>query len=383
MREQITITANKTIEIPARIYLKSTLEKMQVGYVNNKLFLNKAKFNEDFEPVSNDIKNNMGIINYPDCSAEIFSEKKLGTAVKKQLEAEGEFIILPYFKGESDHDTRIKIELAEKLKLSTEKMIILEISYKSTMHHDELANSASNFDFLSIFYGTSYGHYPSFEKVVERIYNFKARTGKKVFCFAVPLKFAGAVIEDVRFMPCFDIISDGWIKNWRRGGGAETIKVIDPKDFKSKTYEGWLASGYQPNSLLAQINRTVFELFRKDAKEIREEYEAYITDEILMEIHNITPANVLDYVGNKFHSKYFHLIILPYREKVIISQLRRANELERYSPDQRFMIERKIREFMSPLEIERAIVRIKAIINSELEIVPVQRIMEEIDRIRA
>lgn len=382
MKETIKITTGKTIEFPSRIYLKRDLDKMQLAFVEKKIFLNKAKAKEDFLQVSKDIKDNMAVINYGDYSSEVFSEKKLKNAVEKQLGNDCDFIILPYFKDESDHDVRIKIELAGNLKLDTDKDIILELSYKSNMSAEELANSSSNFDYLSIFYGTSYGHYPSFEKIARRIVSFKALTGKRVFCFAVPLKFSGAVIEDVRFMPCFDIICEAWIKNWRGGGGSGKIKVVDQQDFKSKNYEGWLSSGYRTNSLLAPINRTVFELFRDDAAEIRGEYESYIMDEVLTEIARLVPSNVMDYVNNKFHDKYFKLILVPYREKIIIKELRNGKEFKNYEVDDKMMIERKIREIFSPLDIERAINNVKELIRREIEVVPVQKIMEVIDSSR-
>ena len=88
---------------------------------------------------------------------------------------------------------------------------------------------------------------------------------------------------------------------------------------------------------------------------------------------------VVTYVNNKFHDKYFRLILVPYREKIIIKGLRNASEFKNYEADDKMVIERKIREIFSLLDIERAVNNIKELIRKEIEVVPVQKIMEVID----
>lgn len=365
----------------SRIYTKKDLDKMDLPFIEEGIFLNKTKLKEDFSPIDSDIRKNMVVINYVDCSSESFSNEKLTEVVDKQIKNnDSHFIVLPYFRGESDHDIRVKSVMAENLKMNTEKKIILEMSYKSTISPEELNDLSINFDYLSIFYGTHYGHYPSFEKIVWRIVSFKMMTRKKVFCFAIPLKFSGGVLEDVRFMPCFGLICDGWIKNWRKGGGGKNvIKVTDPLDFKYKNYESWLSTGYLPNSILTPINRSVFELFSKDSQEVRKEYDSFVLDEALADVNNLNPLNILDYVSDKFHDKYFKLIIVGYKEK-IIEEFREISEFNNYGEDGRKRIERKLRSIFSPAEIMTSIKSMVNLIKTESSPVPLNKLIEVIEK---
>ena len=64
MKEKIKTYTEKTLEFPTRIYTKKDLDRMQVAFVENQIFLNKVKIKEEFPAVSEDIKDNMvgGII---------------------------------------------------------------------------------------------------------------------------------------------------------------------------------------------------------------------------------------------------------------------------------------------------------------------------------
>ena len=350
--QKIKTVSGKSIKLPARIFTKKELENMNLSYVEGAVFLNKAKSNQDFESVSDEIKKNMAIINYHDCSAIPFSEDVLKDSIEKQIKADGDFIILPYFRKENDLDVKTKLDYASQLKLQTIKEIILEVSYMVGIPPKELLDLSFNFDYLSIFYGVSYGRYPSFLKISKRIITFKASTGKKILCMATPMKFAGETGEDCRLMPCFVMVSDMWSKNWRKGGGNNKIKLTDPKDLKSKDYTGWLESGYLSNTPIAIINnRTVYDLFSKDSKLLREEFETYILDAVLNEIQNLSPENIEDYIYQKFHPIYFIPLIVAYNEK-IISNLITNNELfKKYPSDNLILLENMVRRHVSSKKV--------------------------------
>lgn len=380
MRQKIRLQSGKEIEFPARIFTKKELDEMGVDFVEGKIFFNKAKPREDFQDISKNIKENMAVINYTDCSNINFSEEILKDSLSKQIKSDSDFIILPYFRNESDYDVKTKIEYAERIKLKsvTTKEIILELSYKSGIPPKELNDLSHNFDYLAVFYGVSYGHYPSFEKVIKRVVSFKAMTGKKVLCIAVPLKFSGENNQDCRFMPSFNLVSDMWLKNWRKSGGNNKIKVIDPEDLKSKDYTGWLESGYFPNTNLTLVNRTVYDLFRKDNQRIRNEFEQYILDGVLNEVNNLEPGTVEDYIYQRFYSKYSVLLIIAYRERVIVKLFKDNKIFNKYDESERLLLERKIRKYYNPLKVERLLLSLTELATRE-EKVPIAQLVKKID----
>jgi len=175
--------------------------------------------------------------------------------------------------------------------------------------------------------------------------------GKKVFCTSVPLKFSGATRKDVMFMPCFDLICDGWVKCWRQARGSAERKVIDPKDFRCKTYVGWLETGHVPGELILPINRTVYELFNRAEDGVVDHFQREIEDEILTEVHNLDPRSVDNYVFRRFHAQYIGLILPTYRMKIIVSYFRENEVFNHFTNEEKILLEGKIREQHSTAQI--------------------------------
>lgn len=363
MKQIINLPNQKTIEFPARMFTEKDLSEMEINSVKGKIFFNKIDKNNPFKKVTAKVKEEMAVLNYRDFSQTKFSEKLLLENIREQIESdEGDFIIFPYFKDENDMDVKTKIQLAGKIKrnLHVNKPIILEISHKCEIIHRELTRLNENFDFLSIFYGSYYGRYSTLTRISNRILTFKATTGKNIFCMGVPLKFEGENVSDCRFMPCFSIVADAWVRNWRQAGGSNEIKVTDKEDLKSKTYEEWIET-HGANQIIEQTNLTLKELFNPKHEKARKEYEKLLCDETFLEIENLEPSNIEKYVNKKFANKYFTTVLIPYSEK-IIQQLFRNNDLfGDYSLQERIILEHKIRENQfSPSFVEGSI---RAIIN--------------------
>jgi hypothetical protein len=219
--------------------------------------------------------------------------------------------------------------------------------------------------------------------MIKRMVLFKAFTGKAIFCTATPLKFEGEDISDCRLMPCFSIVADGWVKNWRQARSNDKIKVVDSKDLKSKTYEQWLESGYQPHQILDSVQRTVQELFRddKNGKSAREEYEKFLFDEVLREVQTLEPDTVENYVNDKFAQKYFSLLMNAYREKLIIHKLRKNDSFQIYSNEERRIIEVAIRKKLHPSSISQSIDNIQKMIETEQN-VPVTELVQRVESMR-
>lgn len=363
MLQKINLSEKKEIEFPARMFTEKDLSEMEIDSVKGKIFFNKIDKNNPFRKVTAKVKEDMAVLNYRDFSQTKFSEKLLLDNVKEQIESnECDFIILPYFKDENDMDVKIKIQLAGKIKNNSkiDKLVILEISHKCNIVHRELARLNDNFDILSIFYGVYYGRYSTLTRISGRIITFKSVTGKNVFCIGTPLKFEGDDVTDCRFMPCFSIVCDSWVKNWKPARPSKEIKITDKEDLKSKTYEAWIES-HGANQVIDPINYTVKELFNPKNEKARKEYEKLLYDETFLEIEGLNPLNIEKYVNKKFANKYFITVLLPYSEK-IIQQLFRNNDIFMdYSLQERIILEQKIREHQfSPSFVEGSI---KAIVN--------------------
>jgi hypothetical protein len=363
MKQKINLQAKKEIELPARMFTEKDLSEMDIDSVKGKIFFNKIDKNNPFKKVTTKVKENMAVLNYRDYSQTKFSEKLLLENIKEQIASdECDFIIFPYFKDESDMDVKTKIQLAGNIKKNQNinKPIILEISHKCEIIHRELARLNHNFDFLSIFYGVYYGRYSTLTRISERILTFKAMTGKKVFCIGVPLKFEGEEITDCRFMPCFSIICDSWVKNWRQARPSKEIKLTDKEDLRSKTYESWIET-HGTNQIIEPIKLTVRELFNPKNEKARKEYEKLLCDETFLEVESLEPQNIEKYISKKFANKYFVRVLTPYSEKIIQQMFRDNDIFEDYSLQERLILEHKIRENQfSPSFVEGSI---KAIIN--------------------
>lgn len=362
MKQKINLSNGKEIEFPARMFTEKDLSEMEIDSVKGKIFFNKIDKSNPFKKITAKVKENMAVLNYRDFSQTKFSEKLLLENIKEQVESdECDFIIFPYFKEENDMDVKTKIQLAGKIKKNQNinKPIILEISHKCDIIHRELARLNNNFDFLSIFYGVYYGRYSTLTRISDRIITFKAMTGKNIFCIGVPLKFEGEDISDCRFMPCFSLMCDSWVRNWKQARPSKEIKLTDKDDLKSKTYESWIET-HGANQIIEPIKLTIKELFSPKNEKARKEYEKLLCDETFLEVENLEPSNIEKYVSKKFANKYFVRILLSYSEKLIQLMFRNNDIFGDYSLQEKLIIEQKIRENQfSPSFVEGSI---KAII---------------------
>lgn len=365
MKTSLKLNSNKLIELPSKIVRKQELINMQAEYIHNGILLNFIKDDNDYNNLSYEIQNNMSIIHYKDFSATVFSEELLKDYIKQQIKSNSDFIIIPYFKNESQYDISVKIELTKEVKIVSSKEIILEISYKSDYDIKLLETEKNSFDFISIFYGVHYGYLNQIEKIVEKIIKIKSILNKRVFCFAVPLKFAGAGRHDPRYMPIGDLICDGWIKNWKPGrGNKNERKIIDLKDLKSKNYTQWLETGNLPHDTISISSRTVYDMFHNAPETTIKEYHNLLSDEILIEIKNIDPNDIESYIC-KFHMNYWGYILLAYGEKVILENFKLNNVFSVFSNKDKLKLEYFIREKMPPSMIYNRISELIEIVESE------------------
>ncbi len=372
MKVQITTSTGKTIEIPSRMFRQEDLDAMDISHVEQKFFFNKAKHDEPLKNVSSDVQDNMGIIDYPDCSRQRFSEEKLNEVIARQLKSKGDYLFLPYFKKETQFDVRKKLEVAAELRKRTNKDIILEIHYTSQVPTQELVNAQDDFDYLAIHYGTHFGRLPSFSTLCVRLLDFKIMTGKKVFCMAVPMMFAGERNQNNSYlMPVWGLISDGWAKNWKSGGSLqEEIRLVDPKDHLNKDLQGWLENGHTPDGLVGQVGVTVFSLFSQDetkeAKEMRNTYKIAVQDEFLTEIENLSPSTIDSYLWRYVPVSYHSPIIQLYREKMLQQNVRQAEWMKSYSEDDRRLIEDAFRKHIGhPVFIVETLEKVKELLSGK------------------
>jgi len=351
--KMLKLSNGKKIVLPCRMFQPTDLKRMEIDFVENGILFNRTDPGQDFPAVLNKTKSKMAVLNYCDFSTTPFSEQKLKESTEKQIHSEDcDFVILPIFKGETAHQTRLKIKHAEEIRLLTDKNIILEIPYNSELNSQELANASGAFDILALHYGVHYGHFKQLACVIKRLVEIRQLPiNKKIFCMAVPLKFAGDSVEDVYYMPLFGLISDGWVKNWKRGRGPQKIKLTDQRDLRCKTYTGWLETGHMPNEILMIVGRTVYELFNDPDKLIRSEYEILIADEILSEIRDLNEVTFEKYVYTKFHAKYVGLVIRTYTENMIARMFRWSEVFSRFSAEEKRLLESEVRRAGTPSNV--------------------------------
>jgi hypothetical protein len=378
MKRKIETNNGKSLQLPARMYTKKDLDNMEVDYIEGAIFFNRSKSDGSFSEIPELVRQNMVVLNYPDCSSIKFSETKLKKIIDKQIELNSDWIVLPYFYRENDFDVKTKIDSCENLKNGKDfnKELILELSYKSDISPKELSDLSHNFNYLSVFYGVSFGGYPAFAKVVKRVVTFKALTGKRVICNAVPLKFAGEHNKDVRFMPCFGLVSDIWMKNWRRGGGNDIVKVTDLGDLKTKNHIGWLQSGYTDDAILPLVNRTVSDLFRTENDTLREEFEKNIFDAVSNELSNLTPLNFEDYIYEHFYQQYCVPILIAYREKIILENFKENPIFKRFNKNELNLLEGAIRKKYNPFILYNLIMSLQRKIEKEEQITVQELVLE-------
>ena len=131
MKENSLTKTGKVINFPARMFKHKELDEMQIESVDDAVFFNVTKFGMPLPEVSDAVKNNMRLLNYVDCSSQTFSTKRLLSAVKQEIDAGGDFISIPCFKDETEHDITTKIQLTWNLKAQYNKDIIFVVSHKA------------------------------------------------------------------------------------------------------------------------------------------------------------------------------------------------------------------------------------------------------------
>jgi len=253
--------------------------------------------------------------------------------------------------------------LQEILKRLQINQLLLK-SYSSDVDSTIFESAKENFDFLSIFYGVHYGHLTQFEKIVTRAVQVKLLSGKRVLLMAVPMKYAGGSIHNPYYMPCYDLICDGWSKNWKQGGSAEEIKLTDINDLRYKNYIQWLETGYKSFDLIRIMEKTVYEAFYNVPQSKRDEYHQLLADEILSEIRRLTPFNAQDYI-TKFHPSFWGFITWAYNEKIIFEMFKQESIFKQFKPDENSKLEYAIREQKQPAKIYAYIIGIIRLITEE------------------
>lgn len=375
----ITLKTGKKLEVPFRMFRLTELEDMGVDSVEGGVYFNKIKFGERATTPSEEIRKNMAILTYVDCTNIPYSFEALQKAVADQNNSGSDFKILPCFKDETEYDSRQKIEYAETLKNKSEEDVIFELKYDSNMNDNDLADGSYSFDFLAIHYGVHFGRYPSFEQLSGKMAQFKKACDKEVFCIGVPLIFSAD--KNSYLMPIWGLICDGWVRCWRPGGECKEIKLIDYKDRKNKNEIEWLRTGHRIDEYLPQINATVYEIFRegKSLETLRAQYRNILVDEAFEEINALTPTSIESYAWDKIPAIYHPLIIGLYREKLLSSALRRANWLKQYQDDEKRILENDLRGIFSPALLNEKIEQLHSLILTDKKI-PVETLLTELNR---
>ncbi len=372
MKGTIEFYKEKTIEIPFRMFREKELRNMEVEFIPKGVFFNLKKPTERFGELNDAITKNMTIVNYHDFSKDKYSEKKLRKSCDEQIASNSDCVILSCFKDEKEEDIENKIQIAGEVKQLTDKSVILEISYKSEINTEGLVTSKNNFDYISIYYGVSYGHLAQFEKLIQRIVEVKLLLEKRVFCVGVPMKFAGSNVSDVRFMPCHYLICDGWVRSWKGGGGPNERKLTDYSDLRDKNYISWLDTGHKSFDKIKIVGRSVYEMFHNASQNEISEYHQLLGDEILSEIRRLSPLEVEDYSMTKFHRSFVGYIIWAYSEKMILEMFKKQKDFSHFRFEERKKIEFAIRERKRPSKIYPFIEILRILVKEEnITLVPI------------
>lgn len=367
MKEDIQTKTGKPFTLPARMFRQKDLDEMQIGRVDNHIFFNVTNYGHHLPEISDSVKSHMLRMDYVDCSMQTFTVKKLARVVKQEIDADGDLIPIPCFKDESEADIIKKIELAWNLKAHYNKEIVFVVSYKAnSIIMQKIIDNANAFDYLAIFYGVHYGRLPSLSQIHEKVLSFKIATGKRVFCFAVPLMFAWDTkgIEPFLF-PVWFLISDGWIKNWKSGGSKNDIRIVDYQDLKNKTELGWYRTGHTTDETIQYVSVTVKSLFedRQDMEVLRENYKRMLTDEILQEVMSLTPFTIEQYIAKRFSPIYYNFIISLYKEKILQIEVANADWIMRIPEEDRKRLITELRQHYRSVErLEVLITEIKSMV---------------------
>lgn len=264
----------KEINSPTRGFRDKDLEEMGLSHVKGALFFNRYKHDQEIPDVETGVLDNMAVGNYPDCTTIPFSKEKLSEVVEEQLSAVGDYLFIPSFKQETDYETRERLAFAGWAKRLTDKEVVFEIPYKSTVPTSYLLEKRSNFDRLAIYYGSHWIGIPAFEKIAVRIKEIRTQSNIPVKLTGVPLMFKDSQGQ-FQLMPIWPLVADAWVKCWRKAGSKDSeIKIVDMKDRKNKARDGWIRAGHLPNEVIGGVNRTVYDLFAEDARgeDSREQY---------------------------------------------------------------------------------------------------------------
>lgn len=370
MKENSLTKTGKVINFPARMFKHKELDEMQIESVDNAVFFNVTKFGMPLPEVSDAVKNNMRLLNYVDCSSQTFSTKRLVSVVKQEIDAGGDFISIPCFKDETEHDITTKIQLAWNLKAQYSKDIIFVVSHKADdVVMQKIINNYNGFDHLAIFYGCHYCRFVTLSGIQEKILNFKVQTGKRVFCFGMPLMFAwdNSKRSESFLFPVCPLISDGWVKNWKKGGGKDRITLIDFKDLKNKDELGWYRTGHATDEVVKYVGITVKSLFedRPSMEGLRQNYKRMLTDEIMQDVMSLNSSNIEQYVSSRFSPLYYNIVISLYKEKILQANVINAEWLNKFSEDDRRLLIAELRKYPSIGQLEVLIAEVKIV--AELE----------------
>ncbi|MBU0471129.1 MAG: hypothetical protein KKF65_00765 [Nanoarchaeota archaeon] len=377
-----TTNAGKELSMPMRAYKKSDLEEMDVSSVESALFFNKFAASKTVPIIDEAVRKDMVVVNYPDVTQVTYSDEHLRMALEKQIGGKPDMLIIPTFKKETRYDTIRRLKVAKEIRDRTRMDIIFEISYNADIPIEDLVSHGIAYDVVWVHFGSHYMQPPAFYKIANWIISIRRLTNHPVQTSGVPILFKGDQPGESVLMPCWPLISDGWIKCWRKGGSQNAaIRAIDPKDHKNKTREGWLKSGYTLGTEIKMIGRTVMELFKdsKEGEDARNALRREVLNETLMEVKQVSPATMESYVGEKFAKSYLYPIIALYSEKLVAENIFENHELNYLTQDDKLLLANSLRKNVSPAILQNQIRNVMELLKSQGQ-VPVDALITEVER---
>ena len=167
--------------------------------------------------------------------------------------------------------------------------------------------------------------------------------------------------------PVCPLISDGWVKNWKKGGGKDRITLIDFKDLKNKDELGWYRTGHATDEVVKYVGITVKSLFedRPSMEGLRQNYKRMLTDEIMQDVMSLNSSNIEQYVSSRFSPLYYNIVISLYKEKILQANVINAEWLNKFSEDDRRLLIAELRKYPSIGQLEVLIAEVKIV--AELE----------------
>lgn len=385
MRKEIKIKNGKALVIPARMFKNKDLENMDIDFVEKKIFFNKSDSSCNFPPVSDEVKANMRVIDYEDFSNTKYSREALTAYIESQIDNDKDFILIPAFKKEGEPEIIEKLELSRRLKTMVNKDIIFEVSYKAIPQEmKRIIENADSFDILGIFYGVHYGRHSSFIELSRKIFSFREKTGKKIFCMGVPLIFAGDIhASNSHLLPVWEFISDAWVRNWKPGGGGSEIRLIDYADLKNKNFQGWCEK-HKSDEIVSYVNVSILSLFRRglETQRLRERYTRILVDEAVNEASLLAPEMIWKYLMKNVPEMYQTVIIRLYDQRLIQYSIRELNWAKTHPENEVELLERELMDTFDPSELDKKIKIIVEIATRD-EKISVTELISELDKMRS